>query len=93
MGAESNVTSYATVMSSTEMDTQVRVGTDDGLQVWLNGESVHVDRGMALNQDIVNVKLKKGENTLLLQVSQGGGGWGFMCRLTQPHGSPLSPNN
>ncbi len=98
MGAESNVSSYAyaTVMSPAEMDAQVRVGSDDGVQVWLNGESVHennVDRGMALDQDIVNVKLKKGENKLLLQVSQGGGGWGFMCRLTQPDSSPLSSNN
>lgn len=73
-----------------DMDAQIRVGSDDGNAVWVNGERVwenRVDRGMALDQDIVPCKLKKGKNEILIKVSQGAGGWCFCARVTAPDGA------
>ncbi len=50
----------------------VSLGSDDGLKVWLNGELVHskdVPRGVAPDQDFVTLRLREGENHLLLKVS------------------------
>jgi len=35
------------------------------------------------------VKLKKGRNDLLLQITQGGGGWEACCRVRAADGSKL----
>lgn len=73
-------------------DAQIRVGSDDGVRIWLNGETVHennVDRGMTLDQDVVPVTLKDGENKVIVQVTQGAGGWGFMMRMTHSDGTPI----
>ena len=55
-------------------------GSDDGLQIWVNGKCVltnDVGRGVAPNQDSKEISLKKGENTLLFKVYNIGGGSGF----------------
>ncbi len=93
-GSLSNVTmyAYATIHSDTATAAQLRVGSDDGVRVWLNGESVHENnenRGVSLDADVVNVTLKQGANTLLLQVTQGAGGWAYTCRITKPDGVPI----
>lgn len=95
MGGASNVTAYglAEIEVPEAVDAVVRVGSDDGVKVWVNGEAVHehhVDRGAALDQDQAPAKLKAGKNTLLVQITQGGGGWGFCLRLTRPDGAPLA---
>lgn len=85
---------YTTFDSSEEMAAQVRVGSDDGVCIWLNGESVHennIDRGVLLDADVVPVTLRQGKNELLLQVTQGAGGWAFTARLTKPDGTPITP--
>ncbi len=54
----------------------VSLGSDDGLQVYLNGQLVHenrVDRGVSPNQDQVSLNLKAGLNTLVLKVTNTGG--------------------
>ena len=84
---------YVTIDSNGTADIQIRVASDDGVRVWFNGESVHennVDRGILLDEDIIPVKLKKGKNELLVQVTQNGGGWGFMLRLTAMDGTPIA---
>jgi len=71
----------------------LRLGSDDGVRAWVNGELVHenlVDRGLALDQDQAPVQLKSGRNTLLLEITQGAGGWAYCARLTAPGGAPLS---
>ncbi len=81
---------YAVVDVAEECDGQIRVGSDDGNQVWLNGTKVfenRVDRGSALDQDKVDVHFVKGRNTILAKISQGGGGWNFCLRLAKPDGS------
>lgn len=55
-------------------------GSDDGIKIWLNGTVVfekNIDRACAPNQDMVELKLKKGENKLVLKINNNGGGFGF----------------
>ena len=61
-----------------EQQTQMFVGSDDAVKVWLNGELVHnnpVERPAADFKDKFPVTLKKGMNILLVAVYEGGGGW------------------
>lgn len=83
---------YAEVTLDTAIEAQLRMGSDDGIVAWLNGEQVHannVNRGCKVDQDIVTVQLKPGTNRLLLQILQGGGFWQFCARLTDEEGKPL----
>ncbi len=71
---------YRTVDVTAPRKMVLRFGSDDGIKVWLNGEEVHsnkVNRGVIADQDLVPVMLKKGENHLLLKVSNGEGPSGF----------------
>lgn len=71
----------------------LRCGSDDGIKAWVNGAAVHennIDRGFALDSDQAPITLNAGENTILVQITQGGGGWNFGVRLTQPDGTPLA---
>lgn len=84
---------YAEVDMPEEAKGQIRIGSDDGNQIWLNGKKVfenRVDRGSAMDQDKVDVLFAKGRNILLVKISQGAGGWNFCLRLTHPDGSGLS---
>ena len=73
--------SYAliTLESSSDQDgVDMRVGSDDSVKVWLNGEEVHknaVNRGAGDFQDTFQVDIKQGDNLLLVKVSERGGGW------------------
>ena len=54
-----------------------KVGSDDSVKVWLNGEVVHtnaVNRGAGDFQDDFKVNLMAGPNVLLVKVSERGGG-------------------
>jgi hypothetical protein len=59
---------------------KIGVGSNDGVRLWVNGK-LELDNKIARkaepNQDILNISLKKGENTILLKIDQLGGGWGF----------------
>jgi hypothetical protein len=69
---------------------QIRIGSDDGNAVWLNGEKIwenRVDRGTAPDQDIAPCQLLQGKNRILVKISQGAGGWNFMLRVTRPDGT------
>ncbi|MDP6998835.1 MAG: two-component regulator propeller domain-containing protein, partial [Candidatus Poribacteria bacterium] len=62
----------------------MRVGSDDSIKVWLNGQVVHsnaINRGTTGYQDYFFVDLKSGPNLLFAKVSQGGGGWGFFATI------------
>ena len=59
------------------------IGSDDGARLWVNGERVldqKVQRGVALDQDSVEVSLRAGSNTILFKIANGGGGAGFAFR-------------
>lgn len=68
---------------------ELRLGSDDGVAAWVNDKKVwenRVDRGMKFDQDAVEVQFDRGKNTILLKISQGGGGWGFCARLCDKSG-------
>jgi pimeloyl-ACP methyl ester carboxylesterase len=58
----------------------LRVGSDDGAKIWLNGTLVyarHLHRSLSPGEDAVAIDLKAGMNRLLVKVDQGSGEWGF----------------
>ena len=71
---------YTNIKSDADQDIVFNVSSDDGVEVWLNKEKIHshnVFRGIENAVDKVEAKLRKGDNFLLIKVSQGNGGWGF----------------
>ena len=81
-GGFDDITAYGlvTLVSAEAKEVQLLAGSDDSIKVWLNGENVHtnaVNRGRSRWQDEFTVNLKKGDNILLVKVSDRGGGWGM----------------
>jgi len=87
---------YARTRIVVEHD-QVRklsIGYSDDVSVFLNGQILFRGRSaqnfrdpaflgiVDAENDAVYLPLKKGSNELLLAVSELGGGWGFICRLS-----------
>ena len=74
---------------------KLEIGYSDDVSVFLNGQILYRGRSaqgfrdpgflgiMNPEDDAVYLPLKKGNNELLLAVSELGGGWGFICRLTE----------
>ena len=66
------------------------VGSDDAIKVWLNGEVIHknaVNRPASDYQDTFQVDLKKGNNLLLVKVSERAGGWSMFVGIDRNGGS------
>ena len=62
----------------------MRVGSDDAIKVWLNGVVVHnkpIDRGASDFQDDFTVDLEKGDNLLLVKVSERAGAWSMFVGI------------
>ena len=62
----------------------MRVGSDDAIKVWMNGEVVHknaINRGASDFQDTFKVSLKQGNNLLLVKVSERGGEWSMFVGI------------
>lgn len=75
---------YRELKSEKEMTQFISLGSDDSIQVWLNGKRVHenkTSRGVAPDQDQVELKLVKGTNKLLLKITNGGGAHGFYFKV------------
>jgi putative membrane-bound dehydrogenase-like protein len=76
---------FATNINSTsEQPAILAIGSDDGIQVWLNGLKVHdhrTTRPLVAGQDKVKVQLKAGSNLLLLKLDQGNGAGGMTLSL------------
>ena len=63
------------------------LGSDDGVQVWINGHSVHhntASRGVKPGDDVVVVPVEKGKNVLVVKVTNGAGGWGLVAEFPDP---------
>jgi putative membrane-bound dehydrogenase-like protein len=80
-----NSASYlvTTIESPADQDAEVRLGTDDGAKLWVNGAEVFktaATRAAEPNQDAVKVRLKKGPNAVMLKVANG----------NNPHGAYLT---
>jgi hypothetical protein len=80
------------VISPDDRKVHLRIGSDDGVKVWLNGQVVwtnQVTRSLKLDEDVAPVELKKGNNRLLFKVDQGIGDWGLFVRITDENGRPF----
>ena len=80
--------------SDREQVKKLEIGYSDDVSVFLNGQILYRGRSaqgfrdpgflgiMNPENDAVYLPLKKGRNELILALSELGGGWGFICRLT-----------
>ena len=80
--------------SDREQVKKLYIGYSDDVSVFLNGKILFRGRSaqnfrdpgflgiINPENDAVYLPLKKGSNELMLAVSELGGGWGFICRLT-----------
>jgi len=72
------------ITSDKDFKTTLLTGTNDGAFIWLNGDLILDDykqRPLYYNQFNVPIKLKKGKNSLVFMVMQGGGSWGFHANI------------
>jgi calcineurin-like phosphoesterase family protein len=79
---------YSEIISPESGYAVLKVGSDDAVKVWINGEKVldnYVFRAPQPDQDIVLVKILKGTNRCLVKLGQGTGGWGFFLRFGELH--------
>ncbi|MBB13823.1 hypothetical protein CMK22_01065 [Candidatus Poribacteria bacterium] len=79
-GDLNDIVSYSVIEldSPKEQKTSLHTGSDDAIQVWLNGKSVQrveKDRGAGNFQEEKPVTLKKGKNILMVATYEKGGGW------------------
>lgn len=94
IGNHSNVCAYAyaEVQAAEAGAAELRLGSDDGIAAWFNDREVlrhQASRAAKPDQETVPITLKKGRNTVLLKISQTGGGWGFHCRVVDGWGRPV----
>ena len=88
------VCAYAFTRITSDRDRTVTFysGSDDTITIWLNEEKVfgfEAYRAAGMDDDRCEVRLRKGENTVLLKICQTWGGWGFYFRLADEFGLPL----
>ncbi len=72
------------IESEDASERELRIGADDTVKVWLNGEVVHVvsnDRALSPDQDRVTVELRKGMNCLMVKVAESFGDWQVSVRF------------
>jgi hypothetical protein len=75
-----------TVEVDEAMETELVLGSDDGLGVWVNGKKVFEDmgtRGWEPDQFRVPVSLKKGENEIVCRIEENTGSWGFSVQYVR----------
>ena len=88
------------IISDRDRVKKLSIGYSDDVSVFVNGKILYRGRSAQSFRDpgflgIVNpendaiyIPLKKGSNELVLAVSELGGGWGFICRLTDLESMP-----
>jgi hypothetical protein len=78
------------VYAESSCKVQMLAGSDDGIEILVNGKVVHkntIKRVYTLDADQVkDVPLAKGWNTILLGIAQYDGGWGFSLRILDEDG-------
>ena len=82
----------AYVYADADKEAILEMGSDDMLKAWMNGEMI-VDspkyQALVRASYKIPVKLKKGKNTLLMKVSQGGNNWEACAALKNVDGGLL----
>ena len=75
---------YRKITAPTARKIKVGFGSDDAIKVYLNGKLVfqkNVARGVAPDQDVVELALREGENELLVKIINFGGASGFYFKV------------
>ena len=83
----------ADIYSAAKQDVMLKMGSDDGIKVWINGTVVHANnalRGHAYGQDSKKATLQKGWQVLLVKVTQSTGGWAVSVGITPLPGKKLA---
>jgi len=83
---------YAEVISPSAQEVLLKIGSDDGVKCWLNGEVIHANnasRSLSIDEDVVEAALVEGTNRILLKVLNGGGDWAYALKITDRAGKPL----
>ena len=88
------VYAFTLVKSLVQQDVTLRIGSGDGVVVWLNDQLIHFNgttRGRSADKDTVEgLRLNKGWNRLLIKVENRDGGWGFLARFADAEGTPIT---
>jgi len=77
---------FTKIKSTKAQKVILSIGSNDGIQVFLNGAKVHEShesygRWLQSDNDYIPVNLKKGTNNLLLKIDQGVGDFGYVARF------------
>lgn len=70
----------------------LRLGYDDAVTVWLNGDEVYASSATHpawLDQAAIPIRLRAGDNRLVVEVRQRGGAWRLIARVTDAEGRVL----
>jgi len=94
LGAGNNRAAYVRtwIRSDADRDARLEAGSNDSIKIWLNGKVAHKDPAAGacqMGEHKVNVRLKKGWNTLMMKIVQNTGPWQFCARLVGRDGKPL----
>ncbi|MBX7258664.1 MAG: SUMF1/EgtB/PvdO family nonheme iron enzyme [Candidatus Hydrogenedentes bacterium] len=84
-GSSSATYLYRTITSPKALSVVAGIGSDDGVELWLNGAKVHsneVARATNPEEDKVSLALNAGENALLMKVYNIGGGYSYYFTLS-----------
>ena len=74
------------IVSSQNRAMALSITSNDGVRVWQNGQLILDHNGPGTEEpdrDLIPMVLQKGENRILVKISQGGGLWSFQFRLLE----------
>ena len=80
------------IWSETDKRAQIELGSNDGIKAWFNGELIlsnDLSRSVSPGDDVVEISLKKGWNSLMIKIRQLGGSWGACARIRNLDGSKI----
>jgi hypothetical protein len=86
------VYAYAEVTAERETPALLKLGSDDGYQLWLNGVLVGerpTGRMLKVDDESHEIVLRQGVNRIVFKVMNGGSRWAGVVRLTTRGGDPL----
>ena len=83
---------YTEIDSREERSVVFKMGSDDGIACFLNGDRIHlnnVKRSLKVDEDSVKANLARGKNKILLKISNRENDWAFVFRILDAEGKPL----
>ncbi|MCB0283088.1 MAG: hypothetical protein KDF60_10945 [Calditrichaeota bacterium] len=84
---------FTKITSEHAQDVVFKIRSDDGVKIWLNSKLIHdyhIGRGIEDEEDYVSAHLKKGDNSLLVKVDQGNGGWALQLQIEKADVQPIT---